>query len=105
MFGLLDTGAPSSSLTASTAADLMNLGVPAGSSRVPAGTKLLFTINQKTSFPFTAGTPTISLGRTSTYSNLGQLPYRSLDVLYDHMRDEPLSEAERKQVEALMGDS
>lgn len=82
--GLLDTGAPSSSLTASTAADLMNLGVPAGSSRVPAGTKLLFTINQKTSFTFTAGTPTISLGRTSTYSNLGQLPYRSLDVLYDH---------------------
>ena len=51
---------------------------------IPDGTTVGFTINDKSFFSFATGTPSVDLGGTTPTSNIGQVPFRYLDVLYDY---------------------
>ena len=91
--GLVDSGENTPILIAGTtgdeAGDYANLGVPGGSTTVPSGTTLDFTINQANAYSFTVDHPAAP-GRdlvriqTSGFSqNLGVILFRYLDVYYD----------------------
>jgi hypothetical protein len=50
---------------------------------VPAGTSLMFKINTASTFTITAPLPPISLRGNTPYSNIGLIPFRNLDAIYD----------------------
>jgi hypothetical protein len=90
--GILDTGQPVMVIATSDADDLTKLGVPAGSTQVPAGTAVTIVIHGDQQWSFTVGNPPVAgkdlIRLTGTAAgdvkNLGITPYHQFDVFYDY---------------------
>jgi hypothetical protein len=84
--GLLDTGGVEQ-LTVSAPPNWGKLGVPPGSNVIPGGTTVDFAIAETSTWKLTVGTPpTAGLDRVllqSNSNNLGLMPFKHFDVLYD----------------------
>jgi hypothetical protein len=85
--GLLDSGGVES-VGITKPADYTALGIPNGSPQIPAGTNVQFSVNGS-NFTFTVGTPPtpqvdkILVAGGGALTNLGLLPFKHFDVLYD----------------------
>ncbi len=90
--GLLDTGQPAMVVATSDPDDLAKLGVPAGSTTVPAGTAVTVIVGGNRSWSFEVGNPPVAgvdlirLDGTAAgeVRNLGITPYHQFDVAYDY---------------------